>query len=148
MPICTLGPGTSSRLPEGFQVAFEGAGKTSEVALQYAAFAKGKSTLFPIGNQSLQTIQQGLAEQEALNFVCYETKAKAANVNAHDIYIFSSPSNVQSFFLNNEISPNAKVIALGNKTKEALKEAKIESKISKDYTQQGILDTIFSIVHS
>lgn len=146
--VCTLGPGTSAALPSGATPHFQGDGTTSEVAAQYASFAQGKTTLFPIGSQSLQTIQQGLNEQEVLNFVCYETHANPKAVGAHDIYVFSSPSNVDSFLIDNEIASGASVIALGEKTKKALKDANIEAMISKDYTQEGILDTIFSIERS
>lgn len=148
VPVCTLGPGTTANLPSGISPVFEGSGKTQNVASEFAAFAVGKKTLFPVGLQSLQTIQKGLPEENVVNFVCYETKSDSTHVAPHDVYVFTSPSNVSSFFEKSTIPAKCSVIALGEKTFERLQEANIKAIIAKDYTQQGILDTIFSIERS
>lgn len=148
VPVCTIGPGTTASLPSGISPVFEGRGKTQDVANEFASFAKGKRTLFPVGLQSLQTIQKGLPAANVVNLICYKTQSNSTHVDPHDIYIFTSPSNVQSFIELNQIAPKCTVIALGEKTFERLQEANIKAIIAKDYTQQGILDTIFSIDRS
>ena len=61
-----------------------------------------------------------------------------------DFIIFTSPSNVFSFFENNKIS-NSKIIAIGDTTKKALNKCGVNNVIvSWESSELALADTIFS----
>ncbi len=147
-PVCTLGKGTSKALPTEIQPLFEGVGNAQKVAEDFALFAQNKIVLFPIGNQSVRTIQQALRPEKCREYVLYKTLPKHIELPPQDIYVFTSPSNVKSFLDVNPPLVNANVISLGQKTADELNKNSISSILSEDYTPEGIVNTIFSIVGS
>ena len=63
-----------------------------------------------------------------------------------DVFIFTSPSNIDSFFANNSIDSDKKVIAIGPSTKKKL-EAHFNNAMVLPYlpSELAIVDTIFSL---
>ena len=82
--------------------------------------AKDGKYLFPISNISLKTISSIFAEEEKEELVVYKTNVEAEEIPNCDTYIFTSPSNVRGFLINNSIPNNAKVISWGESTTREL----------------------------
>lgn len=147
-PVCTMGKGTSKALPPDIRPLFEGTGSSQKVAEDFSLFALNKIVLFPIGNESVRTIQKALRPEQCREYVLYKTLPKHFVLPPQDLYVFTSPSNVKSFLDVNPPLIKAKVIALGQKTAEELNKNGISSILSEDYTPEGIVNTIFSLVGS
>lgn len=52
----------------------------------------------------------------------YKTSIQSKQVEDSDIYVFSSPSNVEGFFMENQLRNDSKVIAWGESTQITLKD--------------------------
>ncbi|MCO4814358.1 MAG: uroporphyrinogen-III synthase [Flavobacteriales bacterium] len=106
----------------GYSVHFIGneASKTSQIAREFKEWCNGRKVLFPISNISLKTISSIFAEEEKEELVVYKTKVEAEEIPNCDTYIFTSPSNVRGFLINNTIPNNAKVISWGESTTREL----------------------------
>lgn len=148
LPVATMGKGTSKSLPQTITPVFEGTGASQEVAQDFSVFAQDKMILFPIGDQSVRTIQQALRPEQCLERIIYKTLPKSVSIPPQDVYVFTSPSNVRSFLQTNQPIRNKTVIAMGQRTADELEKSSIPSLLSKDYTPEGIIHTIFSIVGS
>lgn len=147
-PVATMGTGTSKALPTAITPAFEGVGTSQEVARKFSAFAQNETVFFPIGDQSARTIQQALRPEQCIESIIYKTLPKPIALSEQDVYVFTSSSNVRSFLQTNLPIKNKTVIALGQRTANELQKSSIPSLLSKDYTPEGIIHTIFSIVGS
>lgn len=99
--------------------------------------------LFPVSDISLKNVQSFLSPKQVKTSVVYSTTSNKQNIKKHDVYIFSSPSNVNSFFNHNQIASEAKVIAIGESTLAALKAKKAKNVfLSWDYHSLALWDTI------
>lgn len=106
----------------GYPVHFIGneASKTSQIAREFKEWCKGRKVLFPISNISLKTISSIFSEEEKEELIAYKTNVEADEIPNCDTYIFTSPSNVRGFLINNAIPNNAKVISWGESTTREL----------------------------
>ena len=106
----------------GFPVHFIGneASKTSQIAREFKEWCKGRKVLFPISSISLRTISSIFTETEKEELVVYKTNVEPEEVPHCNTYIFTSPSNVRGFLLNNSIPDDAKVISWGESTTREL----------------------------
>ena len=105
----------------GYEAEFIGeGGKIDEVGSEFMTWANGRKVLFPVSNISLHTISAKLPESQKEVVVIYKTTINAAKISTADVYIFTSPSNVEGFNKENIIPLGTPVIAWGNSTKEKL----------------------------
>ena len=106
----------------GYPVHFIGneASKTSQIAAEFKEWCNGRKVLFPISNISLKTISTVFSEEEKEELVVYKTNVEGLDIPDCDTYIFTSPSNVRGFLINNSIPNNAKVISWGESTTREL----------------------------
>lgn len=93
---------------------------------QFASRVGDGSVLFPQAKGSLRSIQNGFVKREqVIDLVVYETIKTNSNfefsMSDFNIIVFTSPSNVESFFEKNKISSHQKIIAMGEATGSALK---------------------------
>ena len=96
------------------------ASKTSQIATEFKEWCNGRKVLFPISNISLKTISTAFSEEEKEELVVYKTNVESLDIPHCDTYIFTSPSNVRGFLLNNSIPNHAKVISWGESTTREL----------------------------
>ncbi|MEJ6798957.1 MAG: uroporphyrinogen-III synthase [Crocinitomicaceae bacterium] len=94
----------------------ENSGDPVSVGKEFLAFVGEKNVFFPTSNQTLHTVANQLPENQKTVASIYETNSVSKKIDACDWYIFSSPSNVKSYLLENKIPSKAKVIAWGNVT--------------------------------
>ncbi len=126
--IGAVGSATAQYLHQkGYSTHFIGDDENTEIdAQKFSSLIKEfDKVLFPCSDKSIRTFQKALKHEQVIDFPVYQVQyKKSANVldNSH-LYIFTSPSNVHSFFnAGNTISDNAKIIAIGKKTMEVLEE--------------------------
>lgn len=105
--------------------AFAGSVNDTKVVGKKFAKAVGDETvLFPQAKGGVRTVQQQFTDSTKLtDLVVYETVKKENTVlPAAEIVVFTSPSNVLSFFEKWNVSANQKVIAIGKSTSAKLAE--------------------------
>ncbi|MCR9170994.1 MAG: uroporphyrinogen-III synthase [bacterium] len=122
--IACVGGKTAALLQSmGHQVAFNGENKGSitDVADSFKDWLGDRSVLFPVSTKSLGTISKRIASDQSYHVECYETIIQEHEVSAaYDVYVFTSPSNVEGFFAENTLPESASVIAWGESTRKAL----------------------------
>ena len=120
----SLGRGTSKKLSQFVdQIHFEGTGNdTHLIAEQFKVrLNKGEKVLFPQAKGSLRTVPSVLVPEQCIEINSYQTLSKETCLGAFDVYVFTSPSNVNSFFIKNNLSDNARIVAIGKSTAIELK---------------------------
>ncbi|MFB6306478.1 MAG: hydroxymethylbilane synthase [Flavobacteriales bacterium] len=134
IPFDVMGKGTKETLNDyGYEAEFSGEGlKTSEISNRYKAFLQkqdSKSILFPISDISKRRFQKELKEDLTIyEIVVYKTETKSdITIPDCDVYVLTSPSNVDSLFKNSQIDLKQKqFIAIGETTAKRLKKFNIK----------------------
>jgi uroporphyrinogen-III synthase len=125
--IACIGEATRSHLETlGHRVAFAGkdAGSPTQVAAEFSLWLSGRKVLIPQSTRSNKTIEQALPNHQSLPLVVYETQLNPCTLPQFSVYVFTSPSNVESFLLLNTIPSDAIVVAWGETTARYLEERK------------------------
>ena len=107
---------TNERLNElGYRSEFVGqnAGDPAEVSKDFSEWLGTRKVLLPHSNLSALSISAYLSSDQLIAVEVYRTVLTETLVNPCDIYVFSSPSNIQSFFSCNELKKGSKVIVWG-----------------------------------
>lgn len=115
----------------GFDVAFVGSksGDPKAVAEEFrvwlnevraSAPLSPRRVLFPVSDRSLRSVSSVIDGDWKEEVVVYSTKLIGKVVEACDVYVFSSPSNVEGFLMENEIPEGSEVVAWGKSTADAL----------------------------
>lgn len=151
--LAVLGRGTESALNSyGKEADFVGQSKdTKEVANEFKDLLEdlgSQIVLFPQSNQSLQTVQHEVKfAAKTLDLVVYSTSEKNVDeIPDAYIYVFTSPSNVRSFFRQKEIDRTSqKMLAIGTATYTALKdEGCVNVRISEYPSEISLADSVIS----
>ena len=106
----------------GYHVDFKGekSGDIQQVAAKFKTWAEDRTVLFPISDISLHTISSQLNLNFVIEVEVYKTIIKGIRVEPCDTYVFTSPSNVDGFLIENEVPIKARIIAWGTSTQDAL----------------------------
>lgn len=134
----------------GWKIDFIGdSNDTKMTAKKFAAAVGSKTVLFPQAKGSMRTIQQQLKKEQVIDLVVYETIKKNLGklpVTSCQLLVFTSPSNVDAFFEKNNISPEQKVIAMGDATANALKKFKVKAnKQPASFDDLGLVQAVMSL---
>ena len=103
----------------------EKAGDIEKVRSDFQRWLTNKKVLYVGSNLAQKSVLLHLPEQQGQFLQVYETSYQSKKITPCTIYIFSSPSNVDSFFMENILPDNAHVIAWGNTTAKALEKRKV-----------------------
>ena len=126
-----------------------GAGDTKLTGKKFSAQVGNKKVLFPQAKGSLRTIQQQLKKEQVIDLPVYETlkvETSKLKVESFDIFIFTSPSNVESFFEKNKIGVEQKVIAMGDATAQALKKFNLKVNAQPaSFDDLGLVQAVMSL---
>jgi uroporphyrinogen-III synthase len=108
----------------GLKAAFvaQNSGNPAQEATAFNQWRANRSVLFPSSNLSLGTYSKLIPEQQKKILPVYQTNFMQQRIDAHQVYVFSSPSNVSAFFETNHLAENAQIIAWGKSTEKALKD--------------------------
>jgi uroporphyrinogen-III synthase len=120
--IACIGQITARKLEElGLKITFVGekSGNPIEVAEEFKKWLGNRTVLIPQSNISKRTIGSLLPSSQCIEPIVYKTVLDCEVIPACETYVFTSPSNVDSFMECNE-SPQGKIIAWGETTKKCI----------------------------
>lgn len=121
--VACIGKATAAYLEGlGYPVHFcgEEAGEPEKVAEQFLAWVGERSVFFPVSTKSLQSISGIFPPNQCEVQEVYETIYQTKPIASCTTYVFSSPSNVEAFLMSNAVPKEAKCIAWGKSTAQAL----------------------------
>jgi hydroxymethylbilane synthase len=121
---------------------------TKVVGKKFAKTVGEETVLFPQAKGGLRTIQQQFSDGSKLtDLVVYETvKKENADMPSAEVVVFTSPSNVESFFIKGKIAEKQKVIAIGESTQKKLKTFGVENCIlPASFDEVGLAEAVFGI---
>jgi uroporphyrinogen-III synthase len=95
-------------------------GDPFEVSKAFLKFLKTKTVFFPVSNKSLGSISETIPENQKIIIPIYRTKPREKYLGEQDVYIFTSPSNVEGFLKTNIFPNSCKIIAWGKSTQKSL----------------------------
>lgn len=106
----------------GYESHFIGkmSGDASKVANDFKNQVENKTILFPQSSLSNRTVSSIFDQNRIIEKSIYKTVIVSKLIPNCSIYVFTSPSNVDGFLLENEISEKAKVVAWGKTTEKYL----------------------------
>ncbi|MDX2174743.1 MAG: uroporphyrinogen-III synthase [Bacteroidota bacterium] len=132
----------------GKEANFIGQGNNMlQIAKDFKQALKNDTVLFPQAIDSLQTIQKQLSfTNTCYNLYVYKTNIKSDfTIPYTDILIFTSPSNVLSYFNKYKIDSRQLVIAMGNATKYKLTEYGIFNVlVPNSFSENGLYELLFN----
>ena len=141
-----FGKATASYLQKvGIEPTFIGEGSPKEVAQQF--FNKlGKETVFiPSSNLSLGTVQELIPASQKEVVTTYKTVYIKEKISDQDCLVFTSPSNVEAYFLVNRYQ-NQKVVSIGPSTTKALNEKGIQYVVETyESSELALADMVLSL---
>jgi len=115
---------------------------------QFASVVGNGTVLFPQAKGSLRSVQNGFVKKDqVIDLVVYETLQKNEGTIPHsDIMVFTSPSNVESYFASNSLDSSQRVIAMGEATGQALRQAGVTHSSMPDmFDDAGLVRAVFSL---
>ncbi len=121
---------------------------TKAVGKKFAKTVGVETVLFPQAKGGLRSVQQQFEDAaKTTDLVVYETvKKENASLPDAEIVVFTSPSNVESFFKKGKISEKQKVVAIGQSTEKKLKEFGVENCIlPASFDEVGLTEAVFGI---
>lgn len=96
------------------------------VGMEFVHWLGERKALFPVSKRSNNTIFSCVPLNQRIKIICYDTILTPQQIEPHDWYVFTSPSNVASFLLKNAIPPSAQTIAWGKTTAAYMRSQSIE----------------------
>lgn len=145
-----IGTSTSAELrANGRRADFIGQSTdTKLVGKQFSSKVGSAKVLFPIARGSMQSIQWQMVKREnVFNLEVYATLHKPLETTPDfDIAIFTSPSNVESYFKENAWQPQQRAIAMGEATGKALEKLKIKNyAMPKSFDDLGLVQAVLGL---
>lgn len=107
----------------GFQVSFTGdnAGNPEEVAALFKEWLGDRIALFPQSTKSNKSIEKALPPEQRVPLRVYQTIENPVHLKEDfSVYIFTSPSNYDSFSSENNIPEDSVVISWGEMTQQRI----------------------------
>ncbi|HEY4197343.1 MAG TPA: hydroxymethylbilane synthase [Mucilaginibacter sp.] len=120
---------------------------TAEVAEEFSKLVEGLTVLFPGAEDSLRSIQHGLsADTKVIDLPIYETVLEEeVEASGADVLVFTSPSNVEAYFVDNLLDPYQKVIAIGKSTGKKFDEMGVKYKLPFSPDEVGLAEAVFGL---
>ena len=120
---------------------------TKNIALEFAKLANGSKVLFPSAKGSLKTIQKALSDDtKIVELTVYETVSKEDVAQSYaEVLIFTSPSNVDSYFAENLLEPEQQVICIGKTTGKKFEEMGVKYTLPFSPDEMGLAEAVFAL---
>ena len=118
-----------------------------EIAAEFAKVASGTTVLIPRAKDSLETIQKSLsADTKIINLPVYQTRIEAnvSKSNA-DVLVFTSPTNVEAYFIDNLVDPEQKIICIGRSTGKKIEELGLSYTLPYSPDEIGLAEAVFGL---
>lgn len=120
---------------------------TKMIGKQFAAKVGSEKVLFPQAKGSMRSVQQQFVKpDQVVDLVVYETiKKNSGQAPQADIYVFTSPSNVDAWFEVYKMDKTKHIIAMGDATANALRQHNVIMMSKTDsFDEAGLARAIFS----
>jgi uroporphyrinogen-III synthase len=91
-------------------------GDTSKIGVEFKEVVQDKKILFPQSSISHRSIASLFPPDQIEEISIYKTATYPKSIPICDYYIFTSPSNVDGFLIENQFPLDAKIIAWGKTT--------------------------------
>jgi len=120
---------------------------TAEVAAEFAELVKGQTVLFPGAEGSLRSIQHGMpTDTKVIDLPVYETVLEEeVEASGADVLVFTSPSNVDAYFVDNLLDPYQKVVAIGKSTGKKFEEMGVKYALPFSPDEVGLAEAVFGL---
>ncbi len=118
-----------------------------KIAAEFASVASGTTVLIPRAKDSLETIQKSLStDTKVINLPVYQTRIEAnvSKSNA-DVLIFTSPTNVEAYFVDNLVDPGQQVICIGRSTGKKIEELGLSYTLPYSPDEIGLAEAVFGL---
>ncbi len=125
LQLACLGSGTAKRITDfGYSADFVGSvsGQPELVAKEFLAWLKDRKVVFPLSAQSNRSISVHIPIEQKMELTVYETIAVSESLDDQDVYVFTSPSNIEAFLKKNTLPATSKIVAWGKTTERKLNE--------------------------
>lgn len=116
-----IGARTAEKLKNrGINCHFIGdqSGRPEKVAEEFKKWVWDRTVLFPQSSRSHRSVVSVLDPMQCIEITVYETISDCKTIPECEVYVFSSPSNLESFLSCNS-APSGKIIAWGETTRKA-----------------------------
>ncbi|WP_207429721.1 hydroxymethylbilane synthase [Pedobacter sp. SYSU D00535] len=125
----------------------EGGIDTADIAQEFAAIANGSTVLFPGAKESLRTVQKAMSpETKVIDLPVYETVMEEhVEQSLADVLIFTSPSNVEAYFVHHLLEPGQKVICIGRSTGKKFDEMGVKYVLPYSPDEIGLAEAVFGL---
>ena len=138
-----IGEETAKRFNIDFAFVGKEAGNPEKVAEKFKSWLGEKRLLIPHSSLSQKTIASIIPSSQCESICIYNTLLKPSVVPECDVYVFTSPSNLEAFLQVNKLPEHAKVIAWGNTTEKALLKARITPNLTlKNAQLEELIDVL------
>jgi len=131
-----------SLLEKGYSPNFIGksSGDTSKIAIEFKELVGNKIVLFPQSSISNRSIPSVFPAEQIKEISIYKTATYSIKISNCDYYVFTSPSNVDGFLIENKFPSTAKIIAWGKTTEKYLieKGVKVEHTLNNSTVEELI----------
>lgn len=149
--VAVLGPATAKVLTEqGVLCDFIGDVDASpeETAEAFAKVLGDETVLFPISQISRKSVSQLLASNQVIELVAYTTTPLHKKVDDADIYLITSPSNLEGYLLENSFPEHAEIICYGNTTDDAIQKLGLSNPTHNIHStdEKKVIDCLESII--
>ncbi len=120
---------------------------TTDIAEEFAKLANGTTILFPGAKDSLRTVQKALsAETKIIELTVYETVMdEGIKPSFAQVLIFTSPSNVEAYFVDNLLEPDQQVICIGKSTGKKFDEMGAKYTLPYSPDEIGLAEAVFGL---
>ena len=115
----------------------ENAGDTEKVRFDFQKWLGKKKVLYAGSNLAQKSVLLNLPPEQGQFIQVYQTRFQPKRIPPCTIFIFSSPSNVDSFFMENDLPASSHMIAWGKTTARSLEKRDIKV----DYTLNSSSET-------
>jgi len=119
----------------------------ADVGHDFATHANGLTILFPGAVSPMRSIQKALSKDtKIIDLPVYETvTSEDLAGSSADVLVFTSPSNVEAYFIDNLLDPLQKVIAIGKSTGKKFDELGVKYTLPFSPDELGLAEAVFGI---
>ena len=118
--VACFASGTGKHIIEAIDWEGNTPGNPGRTAQAFLEWAGNRRVLFPVSDRSLGTIPAAFPLEQVECLTVYKTILSPQSIARCDVYVFTSPSNVEAFFSKNNLPKHAKLIAWGESTRAYL----------------------------
>ena len=141
------GPQTNERLIDlGYHCEFIGAnaGSPDQVSKDFGEWLGDRKVFIPHSNRSALSMIAYIPNHQVISVVVYNTILSDAIIDSSDLYVFSSPSNIHSFFKKNRFKKDSLVIVWGQTSARCLNAYNYKADF---ILQDGTLQELHRFIH-